>query len=190
MTGIDKKTLKVLKSGKMKGFESVYRLYNGRIYNFINSIIRNPGIAKDLTQDVFLHIWDKRENINCEDNFEGYLFRISRNIVYHYIKRELLLQSYLDKMEEETEPESLEIDKELDYVFFEEYIMQLILELPEARRKVFMLYWKSELSYREIAEKLSISEKTVATQVQRSLHFLRSKMGNAAFSAILCLYAV
>jgi len=190
MTDIDKKTLKALKRGKMKEFEAVYRSYNGRIYNFICSIVKDPGIAKDLTQDVFLHIWDKRENIDCDDNFEGYLFKITRNMVYHYIKRELLLQSYLDKVEEETETESLEIDKELDYVFFEEYIMRLILELPEARRKVFMLYWKSELNYREIAEKLSISEKTVATQVHRSLHFLRSKMGNAAFSAILCLYTL
>ena len=188
MAGIDKKTLRILKNGKMKGFESVYRLYNGRIYNFILSIVKDPGIAKDLTQDVFLLIWNKRKNINCENNFEGYLFKISRNMVYHYIRRELLLQNYLDRVEKESEPERLEIDKDLDYVFFEKYIMRLISELPEARKRIFMLYWKSELNYREIAKKLSISEKTVATQVQRSLHFLRTKIRNSVFGAILCLY--
>lgn len=188
MAGIDKKTLRILKNGKMKGFEAVYRLYNGRIYNFILSIVKDPGIAKDLTQDVFLLIWNKRKNINCENNFEGYLFKISRNMVYHYIRRELLLQNYLDRVEKESEPERLEIDKDLDYVFFEKYIMRLISELPEARKRIFMLYWKSELNYREIAKKLSISEKTVATQVQRSLHFLRTKIRNSVFGAILCLH--
>ena len=188
MAGIDKKTLRILKNGKMKGFESVYRLYNGRIYNFILSIVKDPGIAKDLTQDVFLLIWNKRKNINCENNFEGYLFKISRNMVYHYIRRELLLQNYLDRVEKESEPERLEIDKDLDYVFFEKYIMRLISELPEARKRIFMHYWKSELNYREIAKKLSISEKTVATQVQRSLHFLRTKIRNSVFGAILCLH--
>ena len=188
MAGIDKKTLRILKNGKMKGFESVYRLYNGRIYNFILSIVKDPGIAKDLTQDVFLLIWNKRKNINCENNFEGYLFKISRNMVYHYIRRELLLQNYLNRVEKESEPERLEIDKDLDYVFFEKYIMRLISELPEARKRIFMLYWKSELNYREIAKKLSISEKTVATQVQRSLHFLRAKIRNSVFGAILCLH--
>lgn len=133
MAGIDKKTLRILKNGKMKGFEAVYRLYNGRIYNFILSIVKDPGIAKDLTQDVFLLIWNKRKNINCENNFEGYLFKISRNMVYHYIRRELLRQNYLDRVEKESEPERLEIDKDLDYVFFEKYIMRLISELPEAR---------------------------------------------------------
>lgn len=190
MEEIDKKTLTGLKSGKMKEFEAVYHYYNGRIYNFIRSIVKEPDIAKDLTQDVFLHVWDKRANIDCNDNFEGYLFRITRNMVYHYIKRELLLQNYLDKIEEDIKPDSMEIDKELDYIFFEESILKLIKELPEARRKVFMLYWKSEMNYREIADQLSISEKTVATQIQRSLHFLRSKMGNVAFAAILCLYTL
>lgn len=181
MSSVEKSTLKALKRGQIKEFEKIYRLYNGWVYHFICAIIKNSNIAKDLTQDVFLLIWDKRENINCDENFEGYLFKISKNMVYHYIKRELLLQNYLGKREEIEEGNISYIENDLDTKFFEDYIMKLINELPEARRRIFILYWKADMSYREIATKLSISEKTVSTQVQRSIHFLRARMGKIAF---------
>lgn len=72
-------------------------------------------------------------------------------MVYHYVRRELLLQNYVDRLANESSDESVEIDEELDYLFLEEYILKLLEELPPARREVFMLYWKSGLNYREIA---------------------------------------
>lgn len=59
------------------------------------SMVSNAGVAKDITQDIFLHIWEKRLNIDLEGNFDGYLFKISQNMVYHYVRRELLLQNYV-----------------------------------------------------------------------------------------------
>ncbi len=165
----------------------MYRAYNARIYNFVLSMTGNAGVAKDITQDIFLQIWEKRLNIDPEGNFDGYLFKISQNMVYHYVRRELLLQNYVDKLSNESSDESVEIDGELDYLFLEEYILKLIEELPPARRG-FMLYWKSGLNYREIAEQLNISEKTVATQVHRSLDFLRDKLGMIAFSVSFFLH--
>lgn len=138
-----------------------------------------------------MQIWDKRENINCDDNFEGYLFRICRNMVYHYIRRELLSQSYLISQDEKSDLATQnDMDTELDAKFLENYIVELIQELPEARRRVFMMYWKQELNYKEIAGQLSISEKTVATQVQRSLKYLRNRMGNVSFYMLLVVFII
>lgn len=97
---------------------------------------------------------------------------------------------WINKLSNESADESVEIDEELDYLFLEEYILKLLEELPPARREVFMLYWKSGLNYREIAEQLDISEKTVATQVHRSLDFLRDKLGTIAFSVSLFLHHI
>ena len=142
-----------------------------------------------------LHISGKERgqrgfNIDLEGNFDGYLFKISQNMVYHYVRRELLLQNYVDRLANESSDESVEIDEELDYLFLEEYILKLLEELPPARREVFMLYWKSGLNYREIADQLNISEKTVATQVHRSLDFLRDKLGIITFSVSLFLHDI
>ena len=110
--------LQLLKEGNKNAFEALYRGYNARIYNFVLSMVSNAGVAKDITQDIFLHIWEKRLNIDLEGNFDGYLFKISQNMVYHYVRRELLLQNYVDRLANESSDESVEIDEELDYLFF------------------------------------------------------------------------
>lgn len=183
-----KQQLLLLREGDRNAFEVVYRAYNARVYNFVLSMVGDAGVAKDITQDIFLKIWEKRLNIDAEDNFEGYIFKVSRNMVFHYVRRELLFRNYVDKLSgDEASEASVETDEELDRLFLEEYILKLLEELPPARRNVFMLYWKSGLNYREIAERLGISEKTVATQVHRSLDFLRDKLGLIAFSVFLFL---
>lgn len=52
--------LQLLKEGNKNAFEALYRGYNARIYNFVLSMVSNAGVAKDITQDIFLHIWEKR----------------------------------------------------------------------------------------------------------------------------------
>lgn len=109
--------LQLLKEGNKNAFEALYRAYNARIYSFVLSMIGDTGVAKDITQDIFLQIWEKRLNIDLEGNLGGYLFKISQNMVYHYVRRELLLQNYVDKLSNESADESVEIDEELDYLF-------------------------------------------------------------------------
>ena len=93
---VDSETLKGLKEGKISSFESIYQYYSGRVYNFINSIVKDRILSKDLTQDVFMQIWDKRRGILCDGNFDSYIFTIARNRVYHYIKREMWIQQYFE----------------------------------------------------------------------------------------------
>lgn len=182
---IDKGTIEAFRNGQISGFEKIYRLFNGRVYNFVFSIIRDSSLAKDLTQDTFLLIWDRRANIDGANNLEGYIFTVAKNAVYQHIRRKLLLQEYINKSETNLEPENAGIEQKLDNKLFEEDVLKLINELPESRKKIFLLFWKSDMSYREIAELLSVSEKTVATQIHRSLQFLREKFGNKTLYIIL-----
>lgn len=185
MEYIDKGTIEAFRDGQISGFEKIYRLFNGRVYNFVFSIIRDSSLAKDLTQDTFLLIWDRRANIDGANNLEGYIFTVAKNAVYQHIRRKLLLQKYINKSETNFEPENTGIEQKLDNKLFEEDVLKLINELPESRKKIFLLFWKSDMSYREIAELLSVSEKTVATQIHRSLQFLREKFGNKTLYIIL-----
>lgn len=182
---IDKGTIEAFRDGQISGFEKIYRLFNGRVYNFVFSIIRDSSLAKDLTQDTFLLIWDRRANIDGANNLEGYIFTVAKNAVYQHIRRKLLLQKYINKSETNFELENTGIEQKLDNKLFEEDVLKLINELPESRKKIFLLFWKSDMSYREIAELLSVSEKTVATQIHRSLQFLREKFGNKTLYIIL-----
>lgn len=186
---IDKGTIEAFRDGQISGFEKIYRLFNGRVYNFVFSIIRDSSLAKDLTQDTFLLIWDRRANIDGANNLEGYIFTVAKNAVYQHIRRKLLLQKYINNSETNLEPENAGIEQKLDNKLFEEDVLKLINELPESRKKIFLLFWKSDMSYREIAELLSVSEKTVATQIHRSLQFLREKFGNKTLYIILLFFS-
>jgi RNA polymerase sigma-70 factor (ECF subfamily) len=175
-----------LHNGNMESFEALYRAYHGRIYNFVLSLVGDVMTAKDITHDIFIHIWEKRENIKIDNNLNGYLFKISQNMVYRYIRRELLLRNYLDNCKAEAIEEP-DIDTDIDTSFLETQILKLIEDLPAARKTIFMLYWKADMNYREIAKRLNISEKTVATQVHRSLDFLKNRLGPITFSVFCAL---
>ncbi|MBO1363121.1 RNA polymerase sigma-70 factor [Prevotella sp. A2931] len=173
---IDKHVICGLKNGNKNHFETIYHLYNGWIYNFVYALVKDAAVSQDVTQDVFLQLWNYRGNIDDDNNFEGYLFRITRNTVYQYIRRELLKKHYLKEVAMENVHESVNAEKDIDKALMEDYLLNLTRHLPESRRRILLLYWKSGLTYKEIATMLSISEKTVATQVQRSLKFLKSKL--------------
>lgn len=178
---VDKQILENLKGGRTDALEKLYTMYSGRVYNFILSMIKDSALSKDIAQDVFVQIWEKRDNIRVDDNFEGYLFTITRNLVYLHIRRQVLMHNYINQLDEADSIKASNVEENLDTQIFEEQILKLIVDLPEARRQIFLLYWKSGYSYKEIAEALNISDKTVATQMQRSFKFLREKLGAIIF---------
>lgn len=184
----EEESLHSSKQEQTEGFERIYQAYKGRVYNFVCGMIKDPSIAKDLTQDVFIQIWNSRERLNYANNLNAYIFTIAKNSVYLYIKRELLLQNYVAQKKEEPDNITLEFEKKLDDEALEKNIFQLIEKLPKARREIFLLYWKADMNYREIALKLSISEKTVATQVRRTLQFIKENLDSKLLSFFIFLF--
>lgn len=165
-----------LKEGDVRCFEVIFNLYNGKVYNFVNSLVKDEIVAKDITQDIFVNLWTKKSNIDTNNNLEGYIFIISRNMVYHYIRRELLKRKFIRQKENAPKDYILSIESAIDREYMINKIELLVDKLPNARKEIFNMYWKKDMKYGEIADKLNISEKTVATQVQRSLKFIRANM--------------
>ena len=87
--------LQLLKEGNKNAFEALYRAYNARIYSFVLSMIGDAGVAKDITQDIFLQIWEKRLNIDLEGNFDGYLGSSSNLVVISFLFRRFSSSSFL-----------------------------------------------------------------------------------------------
>lgn len=100
------------------------------------------------------------------------------NLLFREIRRLNILRNYTDRIKEEIkEAEEPQIEENLSRDMIEQQILALLAELPEARRRIFLMRWSNGLSNKEIAQKLSISEKTVSTQIHRTIHFLKSKIG-------------
>jgi RNA polymerase sigma-70 factor (ECF subfamily) len=128
-----------------------------------------------VVQYLFVKIWEKRKTLTIESSLRHYLFRSVRNLCLNLIQHEKVKKIHAGKLQEALMAES----DSGNYYISPEMISQIeegIAALPEKRREIFRLSREENLKYREIAEKLGISIKTVEVQMGLALKFLRGKI--------------
>lgn len=171
----DLRLLKLFKQGDNTCFELLYKRYNGKIYNFIMKISGGDNyIAEDIVQNVFVKLWEDQQKIKSEGSFSALLFTMSKNLFCDHVRkvaRQNVYKGYL--LENFTESH---IDSEIEYKLLESEIDKLIMKLPPARRKVYLLSKKEHFTNKEIAKHLNISEKTVEAQLTSAMKFMRKSL--------------
>lgn len=90
----EKETLSAFVQGDKMAFQSLYGLYWKQVYNFASLYIFNTADVEEVVQDVFLKLWETRERIDLDQNFKGFLFIITRNIVFNEHKRKVNERAY------------------------------------------------------------------------------------------------
>jgi len=168
----DKELIEALKKGDVKAFDEVYYRYTKKLFIFSLKFLKDRQEAEDLIQKVFITIWERRDHLNPDKSFEGYLFRIVRNEIYDLLKLRIIREHYCNYIlnDSELDPDDLEKKKMIERIF------ELVDHLPEKRAKIFRMSKEKGLTYKEIAEQLNISENTVDTQIRHSLNYLRKEM--------------
>lgn len=173
---MDEKTLVIsLRQGSNEAFTTLYKCYWRQVYNFSRLYLTNKDVAEEVVQEVFVKVWESRDFIREEENFKGLLFIITRNLIFNQFRKSLNEDFYkmtvLAAMEE-----SYNMEEEIDAHNLSEYVDQLIEELPPRRREIFNMSRKQHKSYREIAQELNISEKTVENQIGEALKYLKQNI--------------
>lgn len=172
---INSRVLQLLSEGDEKAFEQIFQFYYNRVYTFILNTLFDKTFAEDITQTVFITLWEKRNTIDPEKDIAPLLYTIAKNHVYR--QTEQLLRKY---KYEQTQQEMIQgwnnPEEVVNNHFLEEILSELIEKLPSARRRIFLLSRKENLSNKDIADRLHISEKTVDTQIRRALAFLKEQM--------------
>lgn len=182
-TAHDAERIRRIQSGDKEAFEELYRDWFVSLCDFAHRYIKRPAVCEELVQDLYLSIWRNREEWNPGGSIRSYLYKGIKNRALDYIKHLHVEREYLARQNIETESEApglqsgeypdpftaSEEEKELAMA-----IDNAIGQLPGRRRMIFNLSREDGLTYREIAEVLDISVKTVETQMGRSLKTLRS----------------
>lgn len=165
----------LLREGDENAFHILYKKYAKQLFCFINRSVRDSEDSNDLLQTVFVKIWETRCCIDPEGSFSGYLYTISRNLMCNYYKKKIVVQAYQAFASAGEKDENNTVFSSLVYKELSEKINTEINNLPKKRRQIFVMSRKLNMSYKEIAEQLGISENTVDTQIRKALQFLREK---------------
>ena len=118
---VNEDLLKRLKAGEEKAFEDLYWTYSPQVYNFISSLLFDKSLAEDLTQNVFLKIWEKHEQIELELGITAYLFTIARHLVFKETEFRLSQHATLhveniDLSDNSKEEQQHEVNSLLEYI--------------------------------------------------------------------------
>ena len=160
-----------LKEGNQKIFDELFRNYYKGLCLFGKQYINDIDIIEEVVQDVFLKIWEKRHQLEPHSSFKTYLFTSVRNGCIDYIRKEKVRNKY-SQSEIQTGQFYIEPDDIPDNQMINK-IKKAIEKLPKQRRKIFRMSRFLGLKYKEIAERLNISPKTVENQMGIALKQLR-----------------
>ncbi|MES2701076.1 MAG: RNA polymerase sigma-70 factor [Bacteroidota bacterium] len=163
-------------AGNAALFESVFKAHFKNLHAYACSILRDEATAEEMVQQVFYRLWERREEIDVRESVTGYLYRAVHNDCLNYLKHAGVKAAYrthaLHTGSEEHGTDHLAL-KEL-----QQRIDTAMNELPEQCRAVFQMSRFEDLKYREIADKLDISVKTVETHMGKALRYLRTKLSD------------
>lgn len=169
--------IEAFSAGSVQAFKQIYDSYAGKVYNYALSAMGDADLAEDITQNTFIQLWSVREGIDPERPLAPYLYAIARSMVCRELRAKAVANRYLQTVEvAEQQNYEMTVDDRLTDSVIEHRILTLLAELPEARRKIFMMRWRQGLTNKEVAEQLNISDKTVSTQIHRTVKFLRKKL--------------
>lgn len=173
--------------GDEDAFREVVYFYSPKLIPFLVSITKSVHISEEIMQEVFLRLWQNRENVEVL-NLGGWLYRVASNLSYSYLKREAMNSRLLSSLKKMQPSQFSEIDQQMDYQECRDMIHKALSQLPDQQRKVYQLSLQEGMSRKEVAEFLNISPNTVKNHLARALQFLRHFLSHANILILLFFY--
>ncbi|HEY4147341.1 MAG TPA: RNA polymerase sigma-70 factor [Chitinophagaceae bacterium] len=171
----------LLMEGDHGAYTELYQRFKGVLYVHAFRMLQNKDDAKDIVQELFTVLWTKRADLTFRSGVAAYLYTAVRHRVFDHISHKKVESRFFESLKDFV-PETGYLEDEL---LHEKELSALIeretAALPDKMRQIFELSRKVNLSHKEIAEQLLISDKTVKKQVGNALRILRLKLGDAFF---------
>lgn len=172
-------------------FEDVYRAYFKALHAYANSILADKEQAEEMVQQVFLKLWEKKAHLEINSSIQAYLYRSVYNESINFLKHEKVKQAHVSFVKHTTNESSGNHHKNIDTKELEEKIRVALNKLPEQCRTIFQLSRHEELKYKEIAERLQLSVKTIENQMGKALKIMRAELAAylpTLWIVLICLF--
>lgn len=174
----DKDLLASFRGGDPAAFKMIYERYWQLLYVAAFKVIKDEEEAKDVVQEVFISLLNKGTELEIHTSFSSYLYTSVRYKVFDCISRQKVRTDYLDSFADFVSQSNYSTDRAILEKEISAEIEKEIQNLPEKMKEVFELSRKGELSHKEIAKTLNISDKTVKKQISNAIKLLKPKFTN------------
>ena len=169
----EKLLLQALGDSSRKAFAVLYNLYAGKCLHFIMSIVKDEDVAKDMTHDIFVKVWLRRDIISKAQSFSAYLFRMVRNAVMDHLECEVIKRKYIAETLAVSEDFRQLVDERVSVDELQLLISRTVSRMPEQRRRIFMLSRYNGVPNAKIAEMFGLNVRTVENHITNALADLR-----------------
>jgi RNA polymerase sigma-70 factor (ECF subfamily) len=186
----DKEYVECLKKDDFNAFDALFLKYSGSLYAFALSITRDSFAAEEVTQLVFLKVWEKREQIKEHLSFKSFLFSVAYHETISWLRKEKSEKMRIGEFVRISGFQTNETEQEVEFRNIEGLANQFIQEMPKKRKEIFKLSRDQGFSNKEIAEKLNISIKTVENQMTSALKYLRERLGKQDILGLLFYFLI
>ncbi|MDR1200310.1 MAG: RNA polymerase sigma-70 factor [Tannerellaceae bacterium] len=184
------------KKDSRESFIKLFHYYYPRVIAYVSSIVED-NVAEDITQDVFLYVWENHKKLSLEEGFHSYLFQAAYTRCLDYFRKTHNIKKYNQQtFNEYIEKYRLLLDddcktiKSLYAKDFYERLYCLLNEIPPERREVFIMTYFKGMKAKEIAETLGMPQRTVESHIYLTVKYLKSHMSKNDFFLLLLFFKI
>ena len=172
----DSEIIRRIRQGDTGQFELLFRSSYVSLVRYARTLIKDQDMSEEIVQELFFRLWKDKEKIKIESSLNGYLFRSVHNRCLHHIEHNRVVERHAEEMSHR-QSESQESPSDiLHYKELQARIAAILERLPERCGQIFCMSRFEGLKYAEIAEKLSVSVKTVESNMGRALKEFRKEL--------------
>lgn len=162
-----------LKGGDVNAYKHIYDQYHAQLYNYALKFLKMPELAEDVIHDVFLKLWEIREQLKPEFGIIGYLYKISRNQIFKLLKKISAERDLRIKVIGFIENQLVEGEADLQWNEYASLLGGAIEQLPPQCQKVFNLCRQEGKTYSEAAQIMGISTHTVKEHMMAAMKSIK-----------------
>ncbi len=159
-----------------EAFEALYALHWKALYQYSYAYVKDADLAKDLVQEIFISLWEKRHKQAIRESFKKYLFSALKLKIFEHYRKLAVKERYVQHTSHQPPVNTDNTEDQVDYNELIKTLQAVVKSLPPQSQLVYKMRKEENMSNKHIAASLSIQEKAVEANMTRALYTIKKRL--------------